>query len=76
MLAAGDYQFDVYRMMKEYNGQSWEEYRPFTNVMVRIVFTLVALRTHPKASVASLPHAETIAFKATKASWHKKENHG
>ena len=30
----GDYQFDVYRMMREYNGDSWKEYRPFTNVMV------------------------------------------
>ncbi|KAG2077211.1 hypothetical protein BDR04DRAFT_1088144 [Suillus decipiens] len=29
----GDYQFDVYRMMKEYNGNSWEGYQPFTNVM-------------------------------------------
>ncbi|KAG0709841.1 hypothetical protein DFH29DRAFT_820330 [Suillus ampliporus] len=29
----GDYQFDVYRMMKEYNGHSWESYQPFTNVM-------------------------------------------
>ncbi|KAG1783084.1 hypothetical protein EV702DRAFT_959390 [Suillus placidus] len=29
----GDYQFDVYRMMKEYNGDSWEGYQPFTNVM-------------------------------------------
>ncbi|KAH7930725.1 hypothetical protein BV22DRAFT_1000095 [Leucogyrophana mollusca] len=29
----GDYQFDVYRMMRAYNGDSWEEYRPFTNVM-------------------------------------------
>ncbi|KAG2156264.1 hypothetical protein DEU56DRAFT_227193 [Suillus clintonianus] len=29
----GDYQFDVYRMMKEYNGHSWEGYQPFTNVM-------------------------------------------
>ena len=30
----GDYQFDVYRMMRAHNGDSWEEYRPFTNVMV------------------------------------------
>lgn len=29
----GDHQFDVYRMMKEYNGNSWEGYQPFTNVM-------------------------------------------
>lgn len=30
----GDYQFDVYRMMREHNGDSWVEYRPLTNVMV------------------------------------------
>ena len=30
----GDYQFDVYRMMKDHNGDSWKEYRPLTNVMV------------------------------------------
>ncbi|KZT05662.1 uncharacterized protein LAESUDRAFT_681253 [Laetiporus sulphureus 93-53] len=29
----GDYQFDVYRMMREHNGNSWREFRPFTNVM-------------------------------------------
>ncbi|KAG2154994.1 uncharacterized protein EDB93DRAFT_1080979 [Suillus bovinus] len=29
----GDYQFDVYRMMKEYNNDSWEGYQPFTNVI-------------------------------------------
>lgn len=30
----GDYQFDIYRMMRDHNGDSWEEYRPLTNVMV------------------------------------------
>jgi len=30
----GDYQFDVYRMMKDHNSGSWKEYRPLTNVMV------------------------------------------
>ncbi|KZT71459.1 hypothetical protein DAEQUDRAFT_723969 [Daedalea quercina L-15889] len=29
----GDYQFDVYRMMRVHNSGSWEEYRPLTNVM-------------------------------------------
>ncbi|KAI0747296.1 hypothetical protein BC629DRAFT_1298885 [Irpex lacteus] len=29
----GDYQFDVYRMMKNHNGGSWRAYRPLTNVM-------------------------------------------
>jgi serine/threonine-protein kinase haspin len=29
----GDYQFDVYRMMRDHNGNSWEDFRPLTNVM-------------------------------------------
>ena len=30
----GDYQFDIYRMMRNHNGDSWREYKPLTNVMV------------------------------------------
>ena len=30
----GDYQFDIYRLMRAHNGDSWKEYRPLTNVMV------------------------------------------
>ncbi|OCH94325.1 hypothetical protein OBBRIDRAFT_770081 [Obba rivulosa] len=29
----GDYQFDVYRMMRAHNKGSWQEYKPLTNVM-------------------------------------------
>ncbi|KAH7103717.1 hypothetical protein BKA62DRAFT_636222 [Auriculariales sp. MPI-PUGE-AT-0066] len=29
----GDYQFDVYRMMRKHNGNSWEKFSPLTNVM-------------------------------------------
>ncbi|KAI0375861.1 hypothetical protein BV20DRAFT_1040419 [Pilatotrama ljubarskyi] len=29
----GDYQFDVYRLMRAHNGDDWEQYRPLTNVM-------------------------------------------
>ncbi|KAF9651097.1 hypothetical protein BDM02DRAFT_3139766 [Thelephora ganbajun] len=29
----GDYQFDIYRMMRDHNSGSWKEYRPLTNVM-------------------------------------------
>ncbi|KAG6817858.1 hypothetical protein H0H87_001690 [Tephrocybe sp. NHM501043] len=32
-MGEGDYQFDVYRMMKLHNGGAWEEFKPFTNVM-------------------------------------------
>ena len=30
----GDYQFDVYRMMRAHNGDEWTAFRPLTNVMV------------------------------------------
>ncbi|KAI6130334.1 hypothetical protein EDD16DRAFT_1541687 [Pisolithus croceorrhizus] len=29
----GDYQYDVYRMMRRLNGGAWDRYQPFTNVM-------------------------------------------
>ena len=29
----GDYQFDIYRKMKEKTGNKWENFRPMTNVM-------------------------------------------
>ncbi|KAG6910954.1 hypothetical protein DXG01_006008 [Tephrocybe rancida] len=36
-MGEGDYQFDVYRMMKVHNGGAWEEFRPLTNVLVRLI---------------------------------------
>lgn len=30
----GDYQFDVYRMMRAHSEDEWKAYRPLTNVMV------------------------------------------
>ncbi|KAG6335105.1 hypothetical protein ID866_3974 [Astraeus odoratus] len=29
----GDYQYNVYRMMRDLNGGAWDRYQPFTNVM-------------------------------------------
>ena len=31
----GDYQFDVYRLMRKHNSGRWADFRPLTNVMVR-----------------------------------------
>lgn len=31
----GDYQYDIYRMMRSHNDDSWEEFKPLSNVMVR-----------------------------------------
>ncbi len=30
----GDYQFDIYRMMKHYNKDTWDSFCPISNVMV------------------------------------------
>lgn len=30
----GDYQYDIYRMMRKHNEDDWESFRPLTNVMV------------------------------------------
>ena len=32
---AGDYQFDIYRIMKHYTKGDWEAFSPLTNVLVR-----------------------------------------
>ncbi|KZO98100.1 hypothetical protein CALVIDRAFT_562490 [Calocera viscosa TUFC12733] len=29
----GDYQYDIYRMMRNHNGDKWDDYRPVTNLM-------------------------------------------
>jgi serine/threonine-protein kinase haspin len=31
----GEYQYDVYRMMRAHVGDDWAQFRPLTNVMVR-----------------------------------------
>lgn len=36
--SVGDYQFDVYRMMKDVTGGTWEAFHPVTNVMVGHLF--------------------------------------
>lgn len=35
-IVQGDYQFDIYRMMKAHNGDNWENFTPMTNVMVSL----------------------------------------
>lgn len=31
-LGRGDHQFDIYRMMRDYNRNEWQQYRPKTNI--------------------------------------------
>lgn len=55
---AGDYQYDVYRMMREYNGSNWEEFNPITNTMVRFHSLFLGCLTNSfflLRSVAPLP---------------------
>lgn len=33
----GDYQYEVYRMMRKHNKDNWRTFQPLTNVMVRAV---------------------------------------
>ena len=30
----GDYQYDIYRVMRACHGSEWDKYKPLTNVMV------------------------------------------
>lgn len=43
---AGDYQFDVYRLMRDHNGNEWETFRPLTNVMVGHALASIAPALH------------------------------
>ncbi|EPQ59113.1 hypothetical protein GLOTRDRAFT_136075 [Gloeophyllum trabeum ATCC 11539] len=41
----GDYQFDIYRMMRQHIGKSWSAFRPLTNVMWLHYLTLKLLHS-------------------------------
>lgn len=52
----GDYQFDVYRLMRDTHGTDWENFKPLTNVMVRTLLAAAAgIRLMRDISVATLP---------------------
>ena len=36
----GDYQFDIYRLMRVHHGRDWSHFRPLTNVMVSLALLL------------------------------------
>ena len=55
----GDYQFDVYRMMRAHVGEHWVEFRPLTNVMVRplsIFFLLLRDRANDQPASVQWLH--------------------
>ncbi|KAG6880157.1 hypothetical protein C0992_004609 [Termitomyces sp. T32_za158] len=64
-MGEGDYQFDVYRMMKEHNGGAWEEFRPLTNVMwlhYLAVKLIKAKRLRAPSDQRSSSNLDTAAF--------------
>ncbi|KDQ08844.1 hypothetical protein BOTBODRAFT_179480 [Botryobasidium botryosum FD-172 SS1] len=63
---SGDYQFDVYRMMRSHNGGMWDAFRPFTNVMWLHYLTLKLLdhkhiRKPSKISIKSTASRASIS---------------
>ncbi|KAG5648870.1 hypothetical protein DXG03_000219 [Asterophora parasitica] len=64
-MGEGDYQFDLYRMMKEHNNGAWEEFKPFTNVMwlhYLLVKLLRSKRLKAPAARRSSPTAAAAAY--------------
>jgi hypothetical protein len=62
-MGEGEYQFDIYRIMREHNGGAWEGYRPLTNVMVSCLFVGFCRSSHCANIVVALPITETPTFK-------------
>ncbi|KAG5728490.1 Serine/threonine-protein kinase haspin [Termitomyces sp. T112] len=64
-MGEGDYQFDVYRMMKEHNQGTWEEFKPLTNVMwlhYLVVKLMKVKRLRAPAASRTSPSTGTAAF--------------
>ena len=49
-MGEGEYQFDIYRIMRAHIKDEWEEYRPMTNVLVSCIFTIFGCSSHPANS--------------------------
>ena len=57
----GDYQFDVYRMMRDLTGGTWDKFYPMTNVMVSTSsFCYFRMLTYSFEVVALLASKATI----------------
>ncbi|KAK7110020.1 dentin sialophosphoprotein-like [Littorina saxatilis] len=55
----GDYQFDIYRMMKEENKNQWESYHPYTNVMW-LHYLCDKLIHHKRFQATDRPHRDAL----------------
>lgn len=58
----GDYQFDVYRLMRDTHGSDWEDFKPLTNVMVSKTLTPApeSQLIHAGVPVATLPGSQDV----------------
>jgi Haspin like kinase domain len=57
-LHLGDYQFDIYRLMRKHNGGRWADFRPLSNVMVCPLLSYVTTNTQCESNqliVVTLP---------------------
>ncbi|KAI0796954.1 hypothetical protein C8Q75DRAFT_790911 [Abortiporus biennis] len=74
----GDYQFDIYRMMRAHNRNSWKEYRPLSNVMWLHYLTLKLLNSKrlrpPTASRKSAAPSALVSSKNS-ATFTEKESY-
>ncbi|EGO02049.1 hypothetical protein SERLA73DRAFT_86185 [Serpula lacrymans var. lacrymans S7.3] len=69
----GDYQFDVYRMMKGYNLNSWQKYRPFTNVMWLHYLVLKLLYSKRLKPPAPSRRTTSVASRSALGGYEEKE---
>lgn len=61
---SGDYQFDIYRLMRKHNGGCWADFRPLSNVMVRPspFMRLMCSIARPISVVVALPSHQAAEF--------------
>ncbi len=73
----GDYQFDVYRMMKEFSKSKWDGFYPFTNVLVGTFSALVIFVAKVLfIVVAALSPVQTPSIQSPEASSNPTESQG
>ncbi|TFK68207.1 hypothetical protein BDN72DRAFT_879180 [Pluteus cervinus] len=67
-MGSGDYQFDVYRLMRDYNIDNWVDFNPFTNVMWLHYLSLKLLQSKrlkpPSTTSSRKPGSSTLAQQA------------
>ncbi|XP_075891787.1 serine/threonine-protein kinase haspin-like [Nelusetta ayraudi] len=62
-MGRGDYQFDIYRMMREENGNNWSDYHPHTNVLWLhyLCSKLLSMKYHAAGGKAAKDARKTLS---------------